>query len=80
MWKLECLGHSDKPKPTVSGPYRITQVFTNGTVAIRLSNLVVERINIRRIVPDLQVIPEECECPLHADPQPDPIGASAVSW
>ena len=67
VWKKMYLGMSDKLKPTVEGPYRVTQVFTNGTVAIRLSPNVVERINIRRIkprhrfrrlVPELQAIPE----------------------
>ena len=33
------------------GPFRITQVFTNGTVCIQRSPLVQERINIRRLYP-----------------------------
>jgi hypothetical protein len=33
------------------GPYRISQVHTNGTVTIQRTNHVTERINIRRVVP-----------------------------
>ena len=33
------------------GPYRITNVYTNGTVEIQRTPLVYERINIRRLVP-----------------------------
>ena len=33
------------------GPYTITQVFTNGSVEIRRSPTVYERINIRRLIP-----------------------------
>ena len=33
------------------GPYVITQVYTNGTVRIRLNPQVTQRVNIRRIVP-----------------------------
>ena len=33
------------------GPYRITQVFTNGTVEIQRTPQVFERINIRRLIP-----------------------------
>ena len=51
VWKCEYIGLSDKLKPTVSGPYPILQVFTNGTVLIQLSPHVNERINIRRIRP-----------------------------
>ena len=70
MWKKQYLGFSDKLKPSVEGPYRIEQVFTNGTVSIRLGPNVVERINIRRIKPRyrlhqlppvLPVVPEEPE-------------------
>ena len=32
------------------GPYAVTQVFTNGTVAIQ-KGIVNERVNIRRIFP-----------------------------
>jgi transposase InsO family protein len=51
VWKREYLGFSDKLKPTVSGPYPITRVHTNGTVTILLSANIQERINIRRIRP-----------------------------
>ena len=51
VWKKNHLGLSDKLKYTVSGPYPITQVHTNGTVVIQLSPNVTERINIRRIRP-----------------------------
>ena len=51
VWKKMYLGFSDKLKPTVEGPYPITQVFTNGTVNIQLGRNQVERINIRRIKP-----------------------------
>ena len=33
------------------GPYVITQVYTNGTVRIRLNPQITQRVNIRRIVP-----------------------------
>ncbi len=33
------------------GPYRITQLYTNGTVDVRLAHHVVERLNIRWLVP-----------------------------
>ena len=42
---------SDKLKPTFTGPHRILQVHTNGTVTIQLTNHIRERINIRRIQP-----------------------------
>ena len=45
------LGFSDKLKPTVTGPFPIEQVHTNGTVTLRLSPNQLERINIRRIRP-----------------------------
>ena len=51
VWKRMYLGFSDKLQPSVEGPYPIEQVFTNGTVNIRTSPNVVERINIRRIKP-----------------------------
>ena len=51
VWKKEYLGLSDKLKHTVTGPYQITRVHTNGTVVLRLSPRVTERINIRRIMP-----------------------------
>jgi hypothetical protein len=51
VWKQNYIGLLDKLKPTVSGPYPIERVHTNGTVTIRLSPHVQERINIRRICP-----------------------------
>ena len=57
VWKKMYLGFSDKLKPTVTGPYRIERVFTNGTVTIRLSPNQVERINIRRIRPKFPLQP-----------------------
>ena len=51
VWKREYLGLSDKLKPTVTGPYPIVRVHTNGTVTLRLNDHVLERINIRRIRP-----------------------------
>ena len=49
--KKEHLGLSDKLKPAFTGPYKIIQIHTNGTVTIRLSPNQLERINIRRIKP-----------------------------
>ena len=40
---------SDKLKPSFTGPHKITQVQTNGTITIRLSDTVTECINIQRI-------------------------------
>eukprot|EP00977_Amphora_coffeiformis_P009356 scaffold2144_cov98-Amphora_coffeaeformis.AAC.1 len=54
--KRSVIGLSDKMKPSFTGPYVITQVHTNGTVTIRLSPSVTERINIRRIKPYRQRI------------------------
>ena len=51
VWKMNHIGLSDKLKPTVEGPFRISRVHTNGTVTIQLSPNVTERINIRRIRP-----------------------------
>ena len=51
VWKRNYIGLSDKLKHTVCGPYLIERVHTNGTVTIRLSASVQERINIRRIRP-----------------------------
>jgi hypothetical protein len=33
------------------GPYRIVTVHVNGTVSIKLTPGIIERINIRRIIP-----------------------------
>jgi transposase InsO family protein len=51
VWKRNYIGLSDKLKATVSGPFEITRVHTNGTATIRLSPMVTERISIRRIRP-----------------------------
>jgi len=41
----------DKLEPRATGPYRIDRVHTNGTVSIRRTNQLIERINIRRLRP-----------------------------
>jgi hypothetical protein len=51
VWKRNYIGLSDKLLPTVSGPHEIERVHTNGTVTIRTSPHVLERISIRRIRP-----------------------------
>ena len=51
IWKKNYIGLSDKLLPTARGPYPITRVHTNGTVTIRLTPTLTERINIRRIKP-----------------------------
>ena len=40
-----------KLEPRTHGPYRIVQVYTNGTVDDQLKPHVIERINIGRLVP-----------------------------
>ena len=40
-----------KMEDRMEGPYTVTQVFNNGTVAIQRTPNVVERINVRRIKP-----------------------------
>lgn len=47
------LKNSDARKldPRALGPFRVTQVFTNGTVQIQRLPTVVERVNVRRIIP-----------------------------
>ncbi|MHA7811731.1 MAG: integrase zinc binding domain-containing protein, partial [Marinobacter adhaerens] len=40
-----------KMEPRAHGPYTVVQVFTNGTVAVRRNAHVVERMNIRRLIP-----------------------------
>ena len=40
-----------KLEPRAHGPYTITQVYTNGTVDVRLRPNIIERINIRRLIP-----------------------------
>ncbi len=57
VWKRNYIGLSDKLKHTVVGPYPITRVHCNGTVTIRLSPHVQERINIRRIRPKFPLAP-----------------------
>jgi hypothetical protein len=42
---------ADKLRPTFTGPHRILQVHTNGTVTIQLTTHVRERVNIRRLQP-----------------------------
>jgi hypothetical protein len=41
----------DKLEPRATGPFRVEQVHTNGTLTIRLSHNVIERIPLRRIKP-----------------------------
>ena len=40
-----------KLEPKFHGPYTITQVFQNGTVNVRRSTHVIEKMNIRRLKP-----------------------------
>ena len=40
-----------KLEPRAHGPYTIVQVYTNGTVDVRRNPHIVERLNIRRIIP-----------------------------
>ena len=47
--KLVC--KPNKLQPRAEGPYPITQVHANGTVTIRLSPTIVERISLRRVKP-----------------------------
>ena len=42
---------SDKLEPRATGPYTILQVHANGTLTIRLSPTVIERISLRRVKP-----------------------------
>ena len=48
---LKLVYEPGKLDPRALGPYTITRVHVNGTVTIRLSPLVTERINIRQIKP-----------------------------
>ena len=41
----------DKLEPCALGPFRIERVHANGTVTIRRTPHVIERINIRRLRP-----------------------------
>ena len=38
-------------EPRAHGPYRIQQVYTNGTIDIVRRENVIERINIGRVIP-----------------------------
>ena len=40
-----------KLNPRHHGPYRVVQVYTNGTVDIRRTPTIIERVNIRRLIP-----------------------------
>jgi hypothetical protein len=40
-----------KLEPRATGPYRVERVHSNGTLTIRLSPTVVERVNLRRVKP-----------------------------
>ena len=40
-----------KLEPRAHGPYTITQVYTNGTIDVRRNPQVIERLNIRRVIP-----------------------------
>ena len=48
---LKLVYKPNKMEPRALGPYPITRVHTNGTVTIKLTNEVSERINIRQIKP-----------------------------
>ena len=40
-----------KFEPRAHGPYRIQRVYTNGTIDVLRRENVIERINIRRVIP-----------------------------
>ena len=40
-----------KLEPRAHGPYRIERVYTNGTIDVLRRENVIERINIRRVIP-----------------------------
>ena len=48
---LKLVYKPNKLEPRATGPYTIQQVHTNGTLTIRLSPTVIERISIRRVKP-----------------------------
>jgi hypothetical protein len=48
---LKLIYKPDKLEPRASGPYRIERVHANGTLTIRLSPTVIERISLRRVKP-----------------------------
>ena len=56
VWKRNHLEMSNKLKPTVSGPFPIERVHTNGTVTIRISPVTVEHINICRVRPKFPLV------------------------
>jgi hypothetical protein len=62
--KRNLVGPQDKLRPTFSGPHRILQVHTNGSVTIQLDARIRERINIRRLQPFRR-----------APPPDEPLGA-----
>ena len=41
----------NKLQPRAHGPYTITRVYVNGTIDVRRNAQVIERLNIRRVVP-----------------------------
>ena len=41
----------NKLEPRAHGPYTVTRVFTNETVAVKRNNHVIERMNIIRLIP-----------------------------
>ena len=48
---LKLVYQPDKLEPRAIGPYPITQVHANGTLTIRLSQHVTQRVNIRKVKP-----------------------------
>ena len=48
---LKLTHNPGKLEERAQGPYRVETVHTNGTVTIRVSPHVIERINIRRVKP-----------------------------
>jgi hypothetical protein len=48
---LKLVYQPNKLAPRAIGPFRIERVHTNGTLTIRLSPLVIERISLRRVKP-----------------------------
>ena len=43
--------NTSKLEPRAHGPYRIERVYANGTINILRRENVIERINIRRVIP-----------------------------
>jgi transposase InsO family protein len=48
---LKLIYHPNKLEPRAEGPYEIQKVHTNGTITIKLTPFVTERVNIRRVRP-----------------------------